>query len=207
MKSAVPKQFIELLGRPVLMHTIEKFHKAIDGIEIIVVLAKEHQEDWKKLCGKHHFTIRHQFADGGDTRYASVKSGLKLISDGVVGIHDAARPLVNSTTICRTFEEAEIMGNASPCIPISDSLRRTKGKENTAVNRNDFFIIQTPQCFHTTVIKKAFEKEYQPEFTDDATVLEAYGEKINLIEGNKENIKITTPQDLIIAEALLPLTS
>lgn len=206
MKSAVPKQFMELLGKPVLMHTIEKFHKTMDAIDVIVVLAKEHQEEWKKLCSKHHFSIRHRFADGGDTRYASVKSGLELISDGVVGIHDAARPLVSSLTIRRAFEEAEIMGNASPCIAISDSLRRTKGKENTAVNRNDFFIIQTPQCFHTTAIKKAFEKGYQPEFTDDATVFEAYGEKINLIEGNKENIKITTPQDLLIAQVLLPLT-
>lgn len=206
MKSAVPKQFIELLGKPVLMHTIEKFHKAIEGIGIIVVLAEEHQNKWKILCSKHDFIISHQVANGGETRYASVKSGLELISDGIVGIHDAARPLVSIATIRRVFEEAEITGNASPCMPVTDSLRRTKGKENIGVNRADFFIIQTPQCFHTALIKKAFEKGYQPEFTDDATVLEAYGEKINLIEGNRENIKITTPQDLIIAEALFPFS-
>lgn len=206
MKSAVPKQFLELQGKPVLMHTIEKFYTAIEGIVIIVVLARVQQEEWKALCSKYDFTPVHQLADGGDTRYASVKSGLQQIADGVVGIHDAARPLVSIATIRHAFEEAELTGNATPCIPVTDSLRRIKAKENTAVDRSEFFIIQTPQCFHTALIKKAFEKNYQPEFTDDATVLEAYGEKINLIEGNRENIKITTPQDLIIAGALLQLS-
>lgn len=203
MKSTTPKQFIKLRGKPVLMHTIEKFSSAIKGIIIIVVLAKEHRDEWKNLCTQYGFGIKHQLADGGDSRYASVKNGLALVSDGVVGIHDAARPLVSVETIHRVFEEAELLGNASPCIPVTDSLRRTKGNENIAVNRSDFYSVQTPQCFHTRLIKKAFETGYRPEFTDDATVLEAYGEKINLIEGNKENIKITTPQDLIIAEALM----
>lgn len=203
MKSVIPKQFMELRGKPVLMHTMEKFYAAIPEIQIIVVLAKEHQDEWKILCAKHRFQIEHTLAEGGETRYASVKSGLNAIKEGVVGIHDAARPLVNVATIRHAFEEAEIMGNASPCIPVTDSLRRIKGKENIAVDRSDFSIIQTPQCFHTALIKKAFEKPYQKEFTDDATVLEAYGEKIHLIEGHKENIKITTPQDMLIAEALL----
>ncbi len=204
MKSATPKQFIELQGRPILMHTITKFATSLSRIQIIVVLAKDLQDEWKQLCGKHNFKTEHQLADGGDTRYASVKNGLLLVpAAAVVGIHDAARPLVSEETIKKVFDEAEIFGNASPAIPVTDSLRRVNGKENCAVDRSSFFIIQTPQCFHSDLIKEAFKKEYQPEFTDDATVLEAYGEKIHLIEGNKENIKITTPQDLIVAEALL----
>lgn len=203
MKSVIPKQFIELQGKPILMRTIHKFFTSLESCTIIVVLAKEYQEEWKLLCKQHQFTISHEVVDGGETRYASVKNALALVPDAcIVGIHDAARPLVSTSTILKTYEEAELMGNASPAIPITDSLRRQKGKENTAVDRNDYLIIQTPQCFHSHLIKKAFEKTYRPEFTDDATVLEAYGEKIHLIEGNSENMKITTPQDLIIAEAL-----
>ncbi len=203
MKSAIPKQFMELHGKPILMRSIQKFFTSLEDCSIIVVLAKEHQDEWSSLCKQHQFIITHAIADGGDTRYASVKNGLALVPEGcIVGIHDAARPLVSSETIIRTFEEAEIMGNASPAVPLSDSIRRLKGKENTAVDRKDYSIIQTPQCFQSHLIKKAFEKSYKPEFTDDATVLESYGEKIHLIEGNRENIKITTAQDLIIAEAL-----
>jgi 2-C-methyl-D-erythritol 4-phosphate cytidylyltransferase len=208
MKSAIPKQFMELNGKPMLMRTIHKFYTSIDNCSIIVVLAKEYQEAWKLLCKQYQFIISHEVVNGGPTRYASVKNGLTLVPDAcIVGIHDAARPLVSTTTILKAYEEAELMGNASPAIPLTDSLRRWKGKENTAVDRKDYMIIQTPQCFHSHLIKKAFEKPYQPEFTDDATVLEAYGEKIHLIEGNRENIKITTQQDLIIAEALFKQTA
>lgn len=206
MKSVVPKQFIELHGKPILMHTIQKFFDALPEAVIIVVLAKENQAVWKTLCEQHQFQIEHTLANGGATRYESVKNGLEQVPDAaVVGIHDAARPLVSKDTILKAFEEAELMGNASPAIPLNDSIRRVKGKENTAVDRNHYSIIQTPQCFQSQLIKKAFLKSYQPEFTDDASVLEAYGEKIHLIEGNRENIKITTSQDLIIAEALMKL--
>jgi 2-C-methyl-D-erythritol 4-phosphate cytidylyltransferase len=207
MKSAVPKQFIELQGKPILMRSIHKFFTTLDNCSIIVVLAKENQEEWKALCKQHQFIISHEVVDGGETRYASVKNGLALVPDAcIVGIHDAARPLVSTTTILKTYEEAELMGNASPAVPLTDSIRRLKGKENTGVDRKDYLIIQTPQCFHSHLIKKAFEKSYRPEFTDDASVLESYGEKIHLTEGNRENVKITTPQDLIIAEALFKHT-
>ncbi len=203
MNNALPKQFMPLHGKPILMHAMERFSSSLTDCSIIVVLAKEHQEEWKALCGQHRFILSHVIAEGGETRYASVKNGLALVPDGcVVGIHDAARPLVSSTTILNTYKTAEDMGNACPAIPLTDSIRVIKGKENCAVDRTTYSIIQTPQCFHSHLIKQAFLKAYRPEFTDDATVLEAYGEKINLIEGNKENIKITTPQDLIIAEAL-----
>ena len=204
MNNAVPKQFVELRGKPVLMHTIEKFTSAFPEISIVVVLAKQLNEDWKSLCTKFNFTIPHQLTDGGETRYHSVKNGLALIPDAcVVGIHDAARPLVSKETILKTFQTAETLGNASPAVFLNESIRYLKGKENCAVDRAHYSIIQTPQCFHSDLIKKAFLKAYKPEFTDDASVLESFGEKINLVEGNIENIKITTSQDLIIAEALM----
>jgi 2-C-methyl-D-erythritol 4-phosphate cytidylyltransferase len=204
MKNAVPKQFMELQKKPILMHTIEKFKDSIPDINIVVVLAKQLNEDWKKLCMKHNFSIIHQLMDGGETRYHSVKNGLTLVPDAcIVGIHDAARPLVSKETILKAFETAEKLGNASPAIPLNESIRFLKGKENCAVDRTQYSIIQTPQCFHSDLIRKAFLKAYKPEFTDDASVLEAFGEKINLIEGNRENIKITTQHDLIIAEALM----
>jgi len=186
------------------MHTIEKFRRVYPDIQIIVVLARELKDDWNILCEKHNFNTDHVLADGGETRYHSVKNGLEFVSDpSVVGIHDAARPLVSSQTIKNSFQVAEETGNACPAVPVTDSLRYLKGKENTAVDRSHYNIIQTPQCFHSDLIKKAFQKPYRAEFTDDATVLEAFGEKINLVEGNRENIKITTSHDLAIAEALL----
>ena len=204
MNNAVPKQFIELKGKPILMHTVEKFTSTFPDINVVVVLAKTLNDDWKKLCEKHNFKIQHQLIDRGETRYHSVKNGLSLVPDAcVVGIHDAARPLVSEQTILNAYETAEVRGNASPAIPLNDSIRYLKGKDSVAVDRTHYSIIQTPQCFHSDLIKKAFLKEYKPEFTDDATVLEAFGEKINLIEGNRENIKITTEEDLKVAEALM----
>ena len=206
MNNVVPKQFMELLGKPILMHTIEKFNNSIPDITIIVVLAKQLNEDWKSLCTKHNFTIEHQLTDGGETRYHSVKNGLESVPDAcVVGIHDAARPLVSKETILKAFDAAERLGNASPAIPLNESIRFLKGVDNCAVDRTHYSIIQTPQCFHSDLIRKAFLKAYKPEFTDDASVLESFGEKVNLIEGNRENIKITTPLDLIIAGALMKI--
>jgi 2-C-methyl-D-erythritol 4-phosphate cytidylyltransferase len=204
MKNSVPKQFIELCGKPVLMHTIDRFAETFPDIKIILVLAKNLNDEWKSLCKKHDFKVEHQLADGGETRYHSVKNGLVLVPDAcLVGVHDAARPLVSKQTILMAFETAAKYGNASPAVKVSDSLRVVKGKENTAVDRNNYYIIQTPQCFHSDLLKKAFLKEYKREFTDDATVLESFGEKINLVEGNRENIKITTSQDLVIAETFM----
>ena len=204
MNNAVPKQFIELHGKPMLMHTIEKFAKAIPEINIVLVLSPAYREQWKTLCEQHNFRISYQLADGGETRFHSVKNGLAFVPGNcVVGIHDAARPLVSIHTIISAFDTAEQKGNASPAISLNESIREVKNNSNNAVDRNNYLIIQTPQCFQSDLIKKAFLQEYRPAFTDDASVLEAMGEKINLIEGNRENIKITTSQDLIIAEAIL----
>lgn len=204
MNNAVPKQFLELHGKPILMHSIEVFLQAIPQINIILVLPLPYRKQWETLCKKHNFTPPLQLADGGETRFHSVKNGLALVpEDTIVGIHDAARPLVNKQTIINTFETAKLKGNASPSIQINESIRELKDNNNKAIDRNTIFIIQTPQCFQSSLIKKAFLMEYRQTFTDDASVLEAMGEKINLIEGNRENIKITTPLDLIIAEAMM----
>jgi len=204
MNNAVPKQFIELNGKPVLMHTIAKFFQAIADITIIVVLADQLKDEWKILCKKNNFTIPHTLTDGGETRYQSVKNGLALVPENcIVGVHDAARPLINEQLIINLFETAEQKGNACPAIPITETIREVVNGNNKSVDRTNYFIIQTPQCFQSSLLKKAFLQPYRSTFTDDASVLEAIGEKINLVEGNRENIKITTSQDLIIAEALM----
>jgi 2-C-methyl-D-erythritol 4-phosphate cytidylyltransferase len=204
MNSETPKQFMLLAGKPVLMHTIEKFRESIPGINIVVVLAEKLNETWRQLCAKHMFTVPHVLADGGQTRFHSVQNGLAIVPSGcIVAVHDAARPLVSKQTIINTFEAAEKEGNACPAVPVADSLRSVANGKNTAVDRDQFMIIQTPQCFNSSLLKKAFLQEYSPAFTDDASVLEAMGEKIFLVPGNVENIKITTSSDLLIAEALI----
>ena len=208
MNSDVPKQFMELNGKPVLMHTLQKFAETIPGMHLILVLPPAYNDVWKTLCNNYRFTIQHEITEGGETRFHSVKNGLQLVPENcVVGIHDAARPLVSSQTILNAFEMAEKKGNASPALPLTESVRLVEGDSNKAVDRKNYYLIQTPQCFLSGLIKKAFLQNYTPLFTDDASVLEAIGEKINLIEGNRENIKITTPQDLIIAEALISSVS
>jgi 2-C-methyl-D-erythritol 4-phosphate cytidylyltransferase len=204
MNSVVPKQFIELQGTPILMYTLNKFSNTFSNINIILVIAPNYVTMWEELCKKHHFSLPHQQCLGGNTRFQSVKNGLNLVpNNSVVGIHDAARPLVSEQTIKNAFALAEEKGNASPAMPLNESIRKVENGSNKAVNRSDYFIIQTPQCFQSNLIKTAFLQDYTNLFTDDASVLEAAGEKINLITGNDENIKITTPRDLIIAEALL----
>ena len=204
MNSVVPKQFLDLKGKPVLLHTLQRFIDAIPEIKIVLVLPTAYKSDWETLCKKFNFTYPVQLADGGETRFHSVKSGLALVPEGaVVGVHDAARPLVSLTTITTTYQLAEEKGNASPCIPQNESIREVTADNNKAVDRSKYFIIQTPQCFQSTLLKKAFLQNYTPAFTDDASVLEAMGEKINLVEGNRENIKITTQHDMLIAEALM----
>ena len=204
MNNVIPKQFILLKDKPILMHTIEKFFSSIPEINIIVVLNSQLNGDWKRLCTQHNFIIPHLLVGGGETRFHSVKNGLNCVPEkAVVGVHDAARPLVNHQTIVTLFKDAEENGNATPYIHLNESIRELEGVLNKAVDRNKYVIIQTPQCFQSSIIKIAFEQQYDQSFTDDASVLEATGVKINLVEGNRENVKITTPQDLIVAEGLM----
>jgi 2-C-methyl-D-erythritol 4-phosphate cytidylyltransferase len=205
MGAEVPKQFLELAGRPVLMHTIERFKAYSESIEIITVLPENQLRYWIDLQKKHSFSVLHTLVKGGTNRFYSVRNGLRFVTEpGLVAIHDGVRPFVNLDTIKRCFETAEQLGNAIPAISPTESLRIITEGGSRPVNRFDVKQIQTPQVFNTTLIKKAYLQEYSHEFTDDATVLEKTGEKINIIEGNRENIKITNPEDLLISTALLP---
>jgi len=204
MKNPVPKQFAELADKPVLMYTFDIFRKYDPEIEFILVLPETETDQWNQLVAKHKFEIGYQLALGGETRFHSVKNGLKLIpDDGIVFIHDAVRPLVSVETITNCYQTALNKGNAIPVIAVAESIRKVKGNNNKAVDRSRYFLVQTPQTFQTNLIKKAYRQEYSPFFTDDASVLEAAGEKINLVDGNRENIKITFPEDLTQVELLL----
>jgi len=208
MGAEMPKQYLEIAGRPVLMHTLERFKSFSDSIEIIAVLPENQLRFWGELQKKYSFNVPHTLVKGGKARFYSVRNGLKFIDDpGLVAIHDGVRPFVSIDTIRRCFETAEKLGNAIPVIPPSDALRMISEQGSTPVNRLLVRQVQTPQVFHSALIKKAYQQDYLPEFTDDATVLEKTGTRINLVDGNRENIKITTPEDLIISAALLPAVS
>ena len=204
MNAPIPKQFMKLDGKPVLIHTISKFEEANLNIELILVLSFDQILYWEQLCAEYQFQPKLKIAESGETRFHSVKKGLALIEEeGIVAVHDAARPLVSTKTIATAYKAAEMYGNAVPAVPLNDSIRQIDSTLSIAVDRTKYCIIQTPQCFATSIIKKAYEQDYKYTFTDDATVVEAIGEKIHLIDGNPDNIKITTPKDFIIAEALL----
>lgn len=204
MGNALPKQFISLMGDPILMHTIRVFNHFDKEMKIIVVLPEDQQTKWNELCAVHRFPIEHQIVGGGENRFFSVKNGLKAINEeGIVFIHDGVRPLVSMSTLDRCLSCTEQHSNAIPVMPVTESLRKVKRKGSKAVNRSKFFNVQTPQTFIVSVIKNAYKQKFNESFTDDASVLEKAGQKIHTVEGNHENIKITRPLDLSIAEALL----
>lgn len=204
MQTSVPKQFIELKNKPVLMHTISVFLSYNSKINIIVVLPQTQMENWRELCKKHAFTIQHLVVNGGDTRFESVKNGLRYVgNEGLIAVHDGVRPLVSHHTIKTCFEEAERCGTAIPVVDAVESIRQIDDDGSCSVDRSKFKLVQTPQVFKAEILQKAYEQVFTPLFTDDAAVVENYGIKINLVKGNRENIKITTPFDLKIAEALL----
>jgi len=204
MGAELPKQFLLLAGKPVLMHTLEAFHKADATTELILVLPAEHQEFWAELCTKHAFTLDHQVATGGVVRFDSVRNGLKLIKEeGLIAVHDGVRPLVSPALIQRCFAKALEKGAAIPVFELTESIRRVEGPRSFAEDRSRYRSVQTPQTFRSEILRLAYEQPFQPVFTDDAAVAEAAGYEIALVEGNRENIKITTPQDLLLAEQLL----
>jgi 2-C-methyl-D-erythritol 4-phosphate cytidylyltransferase len=205
MGADIPKQFLPLAGRPVLMHTLLRFTEAYPDIALILVLPEAHHDYWRRLCREHSFDKAHTLVVGGNSRFQSVKNGLNRIpeKEGLVAIHDGVRPFVHPESIRRSFEVAATLGNATLAVPMKDSLRRVTEGQNTMVLRHEYRIIQTPQTFRLALIKKAFETPELPSFTDDASVLEHAGGEINLVEGTYENIKITTPEDMVVGEALL----
>lgn len=207
MGQHIPKQFLELAGKPILMHTIEKFYNTFPEIKIILALPENQFNFWEELCYKYGFTkIPHQILGGGKTRFDSVKKSLALVKEsGIVAIHDGVRPLVSATTITNCFKQAEQSGTAVPVVDVVDSLRLVSKQDNTnkSVTRSCYKSVQTPQCFKTEIILKAYQQDFDESFTDDASVVEKLGYKIDLVEGNIENIKITSPIDIALAESLL----
>ena len=207
MGTDIPKQFILVGGIPVLMRTIERFHEYDTALNIILVLPKHQQDYWKALCKEYNFNIPHAIVNGGETRFDSSKNGLAAIPDeaeGVVGIHDGVRPFVSLSVIKECFETAREEYAAIPVLPVTDTIRYIDahgGGRN--VQRSDYRIVQTPQVFDISLLKRAFNQPYQDSFTDDASVVESLGCQVSMVEGNRENIKLTTPFDLKIAETLL----
>ena len=206
MGGDIPKQFLPIKGKPVLMRTLEAFHAYDAQMELILVLPIDHQPYWKSLCEKHHFTLQHRIANGGETRFHSVKNGLALVDDinGVVGVHDGVRPFVAESVIDTCYAEAAQGKAVIPVIDVVETVRHLTEKEGSeTVPRSDYKLVQTPQVFPVEMLKRAYEQAYVTFFTDDASVVESLGCKISLVAGNRENIKLTTPFDLKVAEALI----
>ncbi len=204
MQSSVAKQFLLLNQKPVMMHTLQAFYTSEVQPELIVVLAKDDQSYWKELCTHYNFDIPHTLVEGGKERFHSVRNGLMSIKgDGVVAIHDAVRPVIDPQLITFCYKETLEQGNAIPCVKPSDSVRKLAEDGSKIVNRDKLVLIQTPQTFELEQLRLAYQKPFSKKFTDDASVVEAAGFPINLIEGSRNNIKITFPEDLELASFLL----
>jgi 2-C-methyl-D-erythritol 4-phosphate cytidylyltransferase len=203
MGSDIPKQFLLIGNKPIILHTIERFLKYDSAIELILVVPEEYVHIWEEICQKYLFTTEHKVALGGAERFHSIQNGLALATADLVAVHDAVRPLVDLDVIATCFDAAEKNGAAIPVFSISESVRKIEHDKSFSVNRDDYKLVQTPQCFQASILQHAYEQHYSHLFTDDASVVEADGVKTTLVEGNRENIKITTPHDLKLAELFL----
>ncbi len=206
MGSDIPKQFLPIGGKPVLMRTLERFREYSDDIQIILVLPEAQQEYWHQLCHEYHFDVEYTLANGGQTRFHSVQNGLAKVPDdaqGVVGVHDGVRPFPSIEVIRNCYETARTAKAVIPVIPVVETVRHLDGDSSLTVPRDQYRLVQTPQTFDIQLLKAANRQPYNDGFTDDASVVESFGHKITLVEGNRENIKITTPYDLKIAEVLI----
>ena len=200
----VPKQFQTVKGRPLLMWTIEAFHRFDPSMQLIVVLPQTHFDIWKALCMGHRFFINHEVVAGGEQRWHSVKAGLEKVGhDGLVAVHDGVRPLVRVDLIARCFDAADKQAAAIPVVPVVPSIRETTADGSRALDRSKLLAVQTPQCFHTDLLRKAFESPYDSTFTDEATLVERMGVKVHLVEGEESNIKVTTATDMRTIELQL----
>lgn len=204
MGNDLPKQFIPIGGKPVLMRTIEAFYRFDQDINIILVLPVSHQDYWKSLCEEYNFSIEHVIANGGETRFHSVKNGLALVADGLVGVQDGVRPFGSVEMIKRCFDAAREFPAVIPVIDSTDSLREVVDEDKSRiVDRSKIRLVQTPQVFDVYVLKKAYQTDFKETFTDDASVVEAMGVNVHLVKGEVTNIKITTPLDLKIGELII----
>ena len=204
MGGEMPKQFLLVAGKPILMHTVEAFARADEGFKFILVLPEAHFSTWHSLVNEYNFTIPVTLVAGGAERFFSVKNALAHVPNGaLVAVHDGVRPFASKETILEAFAVAAEKGSAVPVIDEVDSLRRVQAGESQAVNRSEYKRVQTPQVFQSTILQEAYNQEFSAFFTDDASVVESIGETITLTTGNVENIKITTPHELLLAEALI----
>ena len=203
MGGDIPKQFVPIGGKPVLMRTLEAFYTYDPAMQLILVLPVNQQAYWKELCETYSFTLPHIVADGGETRFHSVKNGLaKVEGDGWVGVHDGVRPFVSTEVIARCYEQVREKQAVIPVVDVVETLRRLTGAGSETVPRSAYKLVQTPQVFDVNLLRRAYQQPYTDAFTDDASVVEALGEQVYLVEGNRENIKLTTPSDLKMAEFL-----
>ena len=204
MGGALPKQFMMLDNEPILARSINRMHEALPAAEIVVVLPEEHVELWKNIAARFD-VARHKIALGGKERFHSVKNGLAALSDevSIVGIHDAVRPLASKKLIIKLFLEAENSTAVIPVVAPIDSYRIVEGDNSRIIDRSALRMVQTPQLFQAEALRKAYEQPFSATFTDDASVMEASGHKVTRVEGERENIKITTPSDMLIAEAII----
>ncbi|MXV52205.1 2-C-methyl-D-erythritol 4-phosphate cytidylyltransferase [Pedobacter sp. HMF7647] len=204
MNSDVPKQFMLLDGKPIAMHTMQAFYESSFKPEIILVLPGTSHVYWTALCEQYEFKIPHQLANGGKTRFDSVKSALeKIVGDGIIAIHDAVRPLISTEIITKAYDTALKKGTAVTAVKSKDSVRQLVNGLSKALDREQIYLVQTPQVFRSNILSDAYKQPYDELFTDDASVVEKAGHRIELIEGDNQNIKITYPEDLEMAHAIL----
>lgn len=208
----LPKQFLELCGQPILMRTITTFDKALrenrgGSSDIIVTLPANQMELWRELCDRYHFAVPHQVVAGGETRWHSVKNALDTLNDvngiDVIAVHDGVRPLASVELIARTLDTARNSGSAIPVVALNDSVRQVEGETSRAMDRSTLRAVQTPQVFDARLLMDAYRQPYESTFTDDASVVERAGHRVSLVEGDPQNLKVTRPMDLALAEYLL----
>ncbi|MNJ88772.1 2-C-methyl-D-erythritol 4-phosphate cytidylyltransferase [compost metagenome] len=199
----MPKQFLLLNDKPILMHTIGRLHSFDPDAELIVTLPEGYLQDWDEMCQKYAFHIRHQIVSGGEERFDSIQNALTLATGEWIAVHDGVRPFVSKTVLEELLSEVKTHRAVIPVIPVKETLRIADGETNATVYREHYRIVQTPQVFEAKLIKKAYEQKYTATFTDDATVVESIGARVFLVPGNDENIKITTPLDLNVAAIIL----
>lgn len=204
MGADIPKQFLPIAGKPILMKTLERFYSYNKNIQIVLVLPQTQQEYWRSLCKEYDFNVPHKVANGGETRFHSVKNGLDAVDKNaeLIGVHDGVRPFVSLQVIEDCYKEAQKSGAAIPVIDVFETVRHIKESISATVPRNEYKLVQTPQVFNAELLRNAYTQPFTDFFTDDASVVEAYNHKIELVSGNRENIKITTPYDMKIAEVL-----
>ena len=204
MGGDIPKQFLPVKGMPVLMRTIQRFYDYDNAMQIVLVLPEAQQGYWKQLCEEYHFSLPYVLANGGETRVHSVRNGIAKVDEGVglIGVHDGVRPFVSVETIAACFDEAARSGAVVPVIDVVETVRHLRAEGSVTVPRSEYRLVQTPQVFDAELLRRAYGQPYTDFFTDDASVVERYGHAVSLVQGNRENIKITTPYDMRIAEVL-----